>query len=191
MAGVGFAVNIEGAERFTKKMRESPQRIHQGVVRALRLAVAAVTRDAKLAAPVRSGRLRASIRGRVEEHALLGGSFGIVGTNIIYGRIQELGGEIRPRNVQFLTIPIGAAQTASGVTRGPARSFPNTLVLRSRAGKLLIMQRAGRGGLRPLFVLVRRVQLSPNPYLGPALEGNRRNLVQWFGREVKTALEAN
>jgi len=189
MAGVGLQVRITGTGvRLMRRLEQAKGLVNQAILMSLKEAVAWVTRDAKLGAPIRSGRLRASIRGRVEM-GLAGGGLGIVGSNVIYARIQELGGTVKARNVQFLTIPVGAAKTPAGVTRREARSFPNTFVIQGRSGSLVIMQRHGRGA-RPLFVLKRSVRLEPRPYLAPALERNRPAIRQRFGREVKTALEA-
>ena len=41
-----------------------------------------------------------------------------------YANLQEHGGTVVPKNRKWLTIPVGPALTASGVARGPARSFP-------------------------------------------------------------------
>lgn len=187
MPGVGFKVTVEGAGKLTQLLAKSQERVHRGIVSSLRTAVALVTRDAKLAAPHVSGRLRSSIRGRVEEGGPGRGGSGIVGTNSVYGRIQELGGTVKAVNTTYLTIPLDAAKTATGRTRGGARSFPNTFVLKSRAGRLIIMQKIGRG-MRPLFLLVRQVRLQPNPYLKPALDRNRAAMRELFGRNVKAEL---
>jgi phage gpG-like protein len=186
MAGPGLQVRVEG-EAVWRKFQQAQPRMSAAINRSLRLAVAWVTRDAKLGAPVRSGRLRASIRGRVEQH--FGSQVGIVGSNVVYARIQELGGPIRAKHAKYLTIPLDAARTPSGVARAPARSWPNTFVIQGRGGHLIIMQRHGRG-IRPLFVLKRSVRLEPNPYFRPALEKNRASIREQFGRDVKLALEA-
>ena len=57
---------------------------------------------------VRSGRLRASITKKVVKS---GRKFvGTIGTNVVYARIHEEGGTIKPVRRQYLTIPIGDAQ---------------------------------------------------------------------------------
>ncbi len=48
-----------------------------------------------------TGRLLSSITHKVDEHSV------IVGTNVIYGRIQQLGGTIRPKKAKKLWIPAG------------------------------------------------------------------------------------
>jgi hypothetical protein len=190
MAGVGFKIVIEGLERFRQARLEQAQgRIRRGIATALETAVHLVRRDAVLNAPHVSGRLRSSIRGRVEHSALLGGSFGVVGSNVVYARIQELGGVIKARHAKYLTIPLSGAKTKAGVVRGSARSFPDTFVMRSRSGDLLIVQRRGQGVL-PLFVLKPEITIRGKHYLERGLEQNRAAIRSLFGREVKAALEA-
>lgn len=76
---------------------------------------------------------------------------------------------IRPKNAQYLTIPLDAAKTKAGVARGSARSgvFGKTFVMKSKKGNLLIMgQRVRQSGksagetfgkVVPLFVLKKKV----------------------------------
>ena len=189
MAGVGFRITVQGAERFLKMLEQSEARVHQGIVKALKEGVAIVRADAVLNAPHVSGRLRRSIRGRVEESRLLGASFGIIGSDVIYARIQELGGEIKPVHAQYLAVPLEAAKTPTGRVRGGPRTFANTFIIRSRSGSLLIMQRHG-GGIRPLFALTKSITVRGKHYMERALQSNRPRLRALFGREVKASLQA-
>lgn len=50
-------------------------------------------------------------------------------SGVPYARIHEFGGTIRPKRAKWLTIPVGPALTASGVARGPARSFEGLTLL--------------------------------------------------------------
>lgn len=63
-----------------------------------------------------------------------------------YARILEKGGQIKAKRVKYLTIPF------PGV-KGRARNFPDTFVLRSKKGNLIIAERRGATGFRPLFLL--------------------------------------
>jgi len=118
---------------------------------------------------VRSGRLRSSIGSRVdtEEAGLVGriGSGVRQGERVRYATIQELGGTIRPRLKQFLTIPLDAAKTASGVARGKARDFDDTFIQKSTSGNLIIFQNKGRNGIVPLFALKKSVDIPASKYL--------------------------
>ena len=82
---------------------------------------------------------------------------------------HEKGATIRGR--PWLTIPLRAAMTPAGVVRGPARSFPNTFIIRSRGGNLLIMQSRGTGAV-PLFLLKRKVEIPARLELGETFESS-------------------
>lgn len=123
---------------------------------------------------VRTGRLRSSIRGFVrggDETAPLeigvqaGGQRGIP-----YAAIQELGGEIRPKQSRYLAIPLQAARTAAGVGRfASPRDVPGLFTFRSGAGNLIMAVKDGKGGLIPMFVLKARVRITGKHYLRDAL----------------------
>lgn len=76
-----------------------------------------------------------------------------------YARIQEEGGTITPKKT-WLTIPLDAARTASGVARGNARSFTDTFFIMTKKKKLLLVQKRG-DEIVPLFILVKKVTLKP------------------------------
>lgn len=111
---------------------------------------------------VRTGRLRSSITHSVTDagkglelrlHA--GGGR----KPVAYAGIQEHGGTVRPRRGQYLTVPLPGALTAAGALRarfavpGGLRNVPGLFVIRSGAGNLLIVEKRGKKGIRPLFVL--------------------------------------
>lgn len=119
--------------------------------------------------------------------------------DVPYARIQELGGVIRPVNVKWLTIPLDAALTASGVADKPARSFENTFLVKIKDAdgfKMFIMQRAGDDDdeIVPLFQLVKRVKLPATHWLSGPIEelesqGDFRR--QWEDAMVNFVVEAN
>ena len=102
--------------------------------------------------------------------------------DVPYARIQEFGGTIRPREKQFLTVPLPAALTPAGVLRNTAeqlRQTGTTFVARSRRGNLLIFQRrsgrsrtaaGSRAQLTPLFVLRTQVTLEPTQWASSAVD---------------------
>lgn len=137
---------------------------------------------------VRSGRLRNSITtkmvSRGNEHA------GIIGSNVIYARIHEEGGEIKPVNVKYLTIPLPAAKTKAGVARGGARSYDDTFVKKSKAGNLIIFQKQGKQ-IVPLFLLRDRpIEIPERPYLMPALEAIKPRVVQEISERFAEGAES-
>jgi len=102
------------------------------------------------------------------------GQRGGAGDPLVYARIHEGWPDnrrstlIRPRNAQYLAIPLDGALTPAGVARGRPRDFPNTFVRRITSGRLMILQRTG-AGVVPLFLLVREVTIPARPALRPTM----------------------
>lgn len=112
-----------------------------------------------------TGKLRRSIRFKLKmfgnQYVLEIGSYGVV-----YSRILEKGGVIRPKRKQWLTIPL------PGV-KGAARNYPDAFVIKSKKGNLLIVQKKGRSGLVPLFVLKKSVKIPDFRWLSGSVEDKR------------------
>lgn len=129
---------------------------------------------------VRSGRLRASITGKVRDvngmpEIVLSAGGRTGGADVGYARMLEFGGIQRPRNAKMLRIPLPAALTAAGVDRYPSPlriTGAGEFVLRkSKAGKLLLHKLNPDGSLGPpWYVLAANSTIPAHPYLGPALE---------------------
>lgn len=91
------------------------------------------------------------------------------------------GDTIVPKRARFLTIPLRArgGESAGGAglianrTGRRARHYKNTFFLRKN-GKLLLMQRTPGGALRALFLLVKKVKLKKNEWLGWSREDLNR-----------------
>jgi len=78
---------------------------------------------------------------------------GIAPTKTVkYANILERGGEIKAKKAKYLTIPF------PGI-KGRARNFPDAFVLKSKAGNLIIAQKKGATGFKPLFLLKPSVQM--------------------------------
>lgn len=90
---------------------------------------------------------------------------------------------IRPRNGQYLTIPLRAANISSGARAPRARDFSHTFVQRSRRGNLLIFQRQGRD-IVPLFVLKTEVIVPARPALRYTLAHFLPLILQDLSREL-------
>jgi len=97
--------------------------------------------------------------------------------SIPYARIQDVGGEIEPKNRQYLTIPLGG-------TRGRAADYKDTFFIETKAGKLFLAQRVSAkvfkrkttkgiklndSGVRLLFLLVKKVTLPGSSYFTDAM----------------------
>jgi phage gpG-like protein len=137
---------------------------------------------------VRSGRLRSSITKQV----LVSDNRceGFIGSNMVYARIHEYGGVIRPKKGRMLAIPLrhnrmtGDMNVSGGVSRfsavtnaGNARLKPSDIMYCSFirksmvSGKLFIWAKYGKGigTVIPMFQLVPQVTIPKRPYLHPAL----------------------
>lgn len=97
---------------------------------------------------------------------------GRVGTAIVYGRVQELGGTIKPKNVRHLTIPLQAMLTSSGVARSSAHEVISSPGTYGWAGtftrKNIVFGKKDGGSFSPLFLLRDSVTLKPHPYMEPS-----------------------
>ena len=122
---------------------------------------------------VRTGDLHDSIGSIVKDtgNQLEGiiGSGARQGNRLPYADIHETGGTITPKNVQWLTIPLRAALTPSGMPRGRARDFENTFFAYSKAGNLILFQRKGKKAVA-LFLLKKSVTIPARRYMSITAE---------------------
>jgi HK97 gp10 family phage protein len=87
---MAYSVEIKGLQEMQKRLDKVVSDLRgEPMLRAMRDATLMVTRDARINAPVDTGRLRASITPEVNVSGP--DLIGIVGSNIKYAPIQELG----------------------------------------------------------------------------------------------------
>lgn len=102
-----------------------------------------------------------------------------VGPRVVYGRIHEFGGIIRPKNAKYLSIPVGDL-------KGSPRKHPGLWFLRVK-GKLLMLDDAKR----IQYVLVKSVKIPARPYLSPALKSETPAIEKLFAEAgLKLFLQA-
>lgn len=127
-------------------------------------------------------------------------------SGVIYARIQELGGLVKPVNGRFLSIPLDAAKTSAGVARFSIRQFIDahpgeTFFVRHEDGSLVLvwnkptaapklgsLGQKRRKGARPanrvgiaMFKLVRQVEL-PGPKAPTKVQPSRLGFFdEWHG----------
>lgn len=138
-----------------------------GLDRGLILSAQLVTQRARRKAPIQTGRLKRSLtEGR--PYSKTGGRRVIdIGTNVVYGRIQEFGGTIpamiiRPRKAQALAFKWPNA--------------PSDLP-------------AGPGGLHYFKKVTRpKITIKAQPYLRPALKESRLDIIKIITRSVVGAM---
>lgn len=117
----------------------------------------------------RSGHLKRNVGMNVGEGQLdLGTKVGNTG-EVVYARILERGGAIRAKKAKYLTIPF------PGV-KGLARNFPDSFVIKSKSGALLIVQKDGKGRLKPLFLLKKEVKIPAFNWLSGSVADRRAEL---------------
>lgn len=125
--------------------------------------------NARKVLTMRSGKLVRSIDFRMVEGGIEIGTFGIP-----YGRIQEFGGVVTPKRRRFLTIPAD-------------RPFVNRSALNfdlefgripPKGGKPYLFTKQKTAAYR----LVKRVQLEPRPFLGPAIKSNEKFAIELLER---------
>lgn len=114
-----------------------------------------------------TGRLAQAIFAQVKRQGNLKvtGSLNVDLKQVPYARVHEFGGIIRPKNVNWLTIPF----PGKNVTKS-AREYPRTFFQRSRKGNLILFQNEGAGRIKPLFILKKMVRIPKRAYLRPAIE---------------------
>lgn len=128
--------------------------------------------DASRFAPVKSGDLSRSIDFFPRTPGAMG-DFVRVGTNKVYARVQDYGGRLRPKTSKYLTIPLPG-------TRGRIRNYPNGFFVKSKKGNLLFVEKQGKKGIKPRFVLKQSVHIKGKPYLSKAF----KRMIQGGSRDI-------
>lgn len=126
----------------------------------------------------RTGLLRRSIAGTVQDtdtgitvQLSAGGRHG--GRDVIYARLQELGGTIRPVRRRWLAIPTDEVKTAAGVARYPSpRNYPGRLFFHQKsAGLAMLLEKVdGRSVVR--WWLRKETTITPKRYLARSVDRN-------------------
>jgi len=101
----------------------------------------------------------------------------------IHNRPKGSSTKVSAKNAKYLTIPF------PGV-KGRARNFSDTFVIKSKSGNLVIAQRTGKRGLKPLFLLKSSVDIPGRYWFTGTLKGMRGLLDQFMSAEeiLKTAM---
>jgi len=99
--------------------------------------------------------------------------------------VHENGATIRPKNSQYLTIPLPAALNKNGTPKKPnARAWRNTFIIKSKKGNLLIMQKRGKKDMIPLYVLKKSVTIPKRLAFTEAFEAGRTLLSDVLAKEI-------
>lgn len=187
MKEVKFTVETEGADKKTKTLkglglatRYQLEKWNADTVKTIIRNVSGGIIGKHKKGSTKSGELRRSIKykmgGTKNDIRSEIGSWGV-----IYARILERGGTIRPKRVQYLTIPL------PGV-KGWARNYENAFFIKSKKGNLLLVQSEGKG-LKPLFVLKKSVQIPAFEWLEKSVQARRAELRRMMSKSelIRTA----
>jgi HK97 gp10 family phage protein len=178
------AMLLLGAREAAALLTRGPERMRAGLARGLDQAAMIVEGAAKELVyaghpehlEVQKGRLRQSITRRVHTE---GAMYAEVGTNVIYARIHEFGGVIRPTQAHALAVPIGDL-------KGSPRNYRGLWTLRRPGRAPLLMDRSGK----PQYVLAEQVVMPARPYLRPALAANAQRVRDKIREVMEEALRA-
>jgi len=94
-----------------------------------------------------------------------------IGTNIEYGAMQEFGGVVTPYRAKALTIPIAAEAVGRR-----ARDFDNLFIITINGNVYLAAN--NNGELKLFYLLLDSVTIPKQPYLRPALEASRDDIIK-------------
>ncbi len=169
-----FKIDVTKYRRRRKKENMS-KAIHFQLQRWTGKTVKQIIRN--LSGPIlktKSAHLRRSITGRTFKDQLI---YAIIGSGIFgrkgvkYARILEKGGIIRPKTKKMLTIPL------PGI-KGKAANFPNAFIIKSKKGNILLVEKKGEKGLRPLFVLKKQVKIPAFHWLRDSIKDMKPELAR-------------
>lgn len=108
-------------------------------------------------------------------------SFTLTGIAVVH----ENGATITPKRAKYLTIPLPAALNANGTPKLPnARAWKDTFIIKSKKGNLLIVQKSGRNGITPLYVLKKSVTIPKRLAFKEAFEAGRDLVADEIAKQV-------
>jgi len=122
------------ADHLEKLIKEFPDRAKKAIELSLIQAADLVRNEAKQNAPYLTGNLRRSIASKIS------GQIAVIGTDVIYARIQELGGVILPKTkkyLRFMSKGRGWVTTKRVIIKPFAGKGYLTPALKENAGKIL------------------------------------------------------
>ena len=147
-------VDIAGALRKTAALKTIPKAIRKVLQGWGAESVTALKRSAsgmKKSQGRKSGQLARAVGMKMGTDTLTVGTNVSRGSDVKYARIQDEGGDVFARTKK-LTVPF------PGV-KGRARDYTDTFFITSKAGNVILCQRKGKGGIKPLFLLADWVRI--------------------------------
>lgn len=184
--GLGGAVDLlkKLPDKITEQLLRDAQRAALIVQREVRLQIQGGSLGRSTGPHVRRGKLAQSWQTSAPQK-LGGGEVRVsVGSGLIYARIHETGGAVRARNAKALTIPLTAA-----AARRPARSFPDTFLLKFGANAFIVMKKGKK--LEFLYVLKKQVQMPRRRYVSNAIDQARPQFAPLILRGLDAAIKGS
>lgn len=103
------------------------------------------------------------------------------GPSVIYGRIQELGGTVKPVFAKYLAIPINARKDSS------PWDYPDLIFIpMDNSSSAMLISKSGVA----MFWLTKSVTLPARPYLRPAADENGDRIVKAISENLRIEIEA-
>jgi len=183
-----FKSDFSGAKRKTQSMknldkanRYQMEKWNSETVKVLKESAKAMKKSGR-----KTGQLARNVGGETKSNSQglvqtkVGTGVGGTGT-VPYADIQDQGkyskaksGVIKARSKKYLTIPW------PGV-KGTAANFPNSFIIKSKKGNLIICESRGKSGLRPLFTLKPQVTIPATNWFSGPLEKRLAVLKEMLG----------
>jgi len=163
-----FSVDTTGAGQKIRGLKSLPRAEARQLTAWMTETLAAIVRAGIL--HTRSGQLMRNVDFLVRQGPSVSAVIG-TGVNkaksVVYARIHEEGGEIKPVRARALTIPLGD-------TKGVAANY-DLFLLKTKAGKVLLCENTGKG-IIPRFLLVKRVTMPARHWLSGPINQMRPEL---------------
>lgn len=119
--------------------------------------------------PKGSGKVGGALRDSIYMEIV--GDVARIGSNLEYAAMQEFGGVITPYRAKALTIPI--APEAVG---HKASEFKDLFIL--KANNQVFLAKNEAEGLKIMYILLKSVTIPKHPYLRPALEIKKKEVIK-------------
>jgi phage gpG-like protein len=194
---VAVLIKAKGLRKAQKRFKTTAAQIKRGLLRAIEEAARTVENDVKknklrggTPLNVRSGRLIKSTHTRIVKSRLAA----FVGTPVPYAKAHEEGATIKPKaGGRVLTIPLPAAKTKSGMSRGSARQVASdynySFWHETEKGNLILFGVTANRQLVPLFLGVPKVTLPKREPFAKSERDTRNKVGRIINRQMTVAIE--
>lgn len=117
----------------------------------------------------------------------------VTGSRLVYARIQDQGGIIRPRTVRYLAVPtrnLGARMRSRWPRDWPRGELFLIPAVGPRAGKDPLLARKVRNRIKVMYVLKKQVTIPAKDYTGKALDKGGPLLARFVEDQFAAAADA-